>query len=104
MKPGSRDKNYSIRITGQELEELKKFTWQMAEAFGLDRRIERYQGQRAIGLYRWDLDCLEDVTSLALDDKDQYPDESGPAYEAMKRLHERIKSLRKAAYAEMGHG
>ncbi len=104
MRPGSREKKYSIRITGQELEELKKFTWQMAEAFGLDQRIERYQGQRAIGLYRWDLDCLEDVTSLALTDKREYPDQSGPAYEAMKRLHQRIQSLRKTAYAEMGQG
>ena len=25
-----------------ELEELKKHTWSMAEAFGLDQRIERY--------------------------------------------------------------
>ena len=30
----------------------------MAEAFGLDRRIENYQGKRPIGLFSWDFDCL----------------------------------------------
>ena len=63
MKPGSGDKQYRILITGRELEELKKFTWSMAEAFGLDRRIEKYQGKRPIGFYRWDLDCLEGKAS-----------------------------------------
>jgi len=54
MRPGSRDVQYKILITGQELEELKKFTGDMAESFGLDRRIENYSGKRPIGLYRWD--------------------------------------------------
>jgi hypothetical protein len=58
MKPAPGDKKYSIHITGRELAELKKFTWSMVEAFGLDRRIERYQGKRAIGFYRWDLDWV----------------------------------------------
>ena len=39
MKPGPGDIPYRILITGRELEELKKHTWMMAEAFGLDRRI-----------------------------------------------------------------
>jgi hypothetical protein len=34
MKPGSKDKQYRILITGRELEELQRFTWQMAESFG----------------------------------------------------------------------
>jgi hypothetical protein len=100
MKPGSRDKKHFIRISGRELDELKKFTGEMAEAFGLDRRIENYQGQRAIGFHRWDLDCLEDVTALALQDKTEYPAAAGPGYEAMQRLHDRIKALREAADAE----
>ena len=101
MKPGSADKPYSILITGRELEELKRFTWSMAEAFGLDRRIESYRGKRSIGLYRWDLDCLEDVTELALTDERAYPTRSGPGYEAMERLEGRIKRLREQAYAEI---
>ena len=102
MKPESGDKQYRILIAGRELEELKKFTWSMAEAFGLDRRIESYQGKRPIGFYRWDLDCLEDVLDLALDDAEVYPSKSGPGYEAMKQLADRIKQLRAQAYAEMG--
>jgi len=101
MKPGSGDKQYRILITGRELAELKRFTWSMAEAFGLDRRIESYQGKRPIGLYRRDLDCLEDVIGLALDDAEAYPRKSGPGYEAMKQLADRIGQLRTPACAEM---
>ena len=54
--------------TGDELLELQRFTIDMAEAFGLDRRIEAYAGKRPIGLYRWDLDCLLDVLDLNLKD------------------------------------
>lgn len=102
MKPGSKDKPYPILIAGRELEELKKFTWHMMESFGLDQRIEDYKGSRPIGFYRWDLDCLEAVTEFALEDKEEYPDGSGPRHEAMKQLCERIKRLRAQAYADMG--
>ncbi len=93
MKPGSKDKQYRILITGRELEELQRLTGQMAESFGLDRRIEKYQGKRPIGLYSWDLDCLEAVISLALEDDREYPQKAGPGYEALKRLGERLKQL-----------
>lgn len=94
MKPGSRDRKYQILITGLELEELQRFTGDMLEAYGLDRRIENYQGKRAIGFWPWDLDCLEDVTSMALMDEQAYPGKSGPGYEAMALLHKRLKQLR----------
>ncbi len=42
----------------------------MAEAFGLDRRIEAYSGKRPIGLYRWDLNCLLAVMALALSERE----------------------------------
>jgi hypothetical protein len=43
-----------MRITGAEPRDLKRLD--MPESLGLNRRIERrYQGTRAIGLYRWDL-------------------------------------------------
>jgi hypothetical protein len=48
----------------------------MAEAFGLDRRIEAYSGKRPIGLYRWDLDCLLAVMDLALKDLRAYPEKN----------------------------
>jgi len=52
MKPGSKDKKIKIKISGKELSELKRHTWLMDEAFGLDRRIENYQGKRLIGFFR----------------------------------------------------
>jgi hypothetical protein len=42
IKSGSGDKKVAVLISGQELLELKRFTWMMGEAFGLDRRIENY--------------------------------------------------------------
>lgn len=102
MKPETGDKQYSVLITGRELVELQRFTWSMAEAFGLDRRIENYRGKRPLQFYRWDLDCLEDVTAMALDDEKAYPGKSGEGYQAMRDLHERIKRVRAQAYAEIG--
>jgi len=104
VNPGSKDKQYEILITGQELVELKKFTGWMSDAFGLDNRIEKYKGTRPIGFYRWDLDCLEMVTEDALKETKEYPKKSGPGYEAMKSLCRRIKELRDRAYAEMRGG
>lgn len=101
MKPSPKDIKYKILITGQELIELKKFTWSMVEAFGLDHKIEQYQGKRPIGFYRWDLDCLEDVISMAVDDTKEYPDKSGIGYKAINKLYERIKEIRTHAYEEL---
>jgi hypothetical protein len=91
LKPGSEDKKIQILISGIELSELKRHTWSMAEAFGLDRRIENYQGKRPIGLFRWDFDCLIDVIDIALDDPRDYPDRSSAEYNALKKLHNRLK-------------
>ncbi len=71
MRPGSRDIKVKTLIRGEELTELKKYTYHMVEAFGLDSRFERYQGIRPIGLYRWDLECLIDVIDLVLCDSDE---------------------------------
>ena len=102
MKPGSNDRRYPILITGRELKELQRFSWQMVEAFGLDRRIENYRGTRPIGLYRWDMECLIDVIEMALVDPKEYPRQRGPGYEAMKTLLGRLKQLHDQAYAELG--
>jgi hypothetical protein len=91
MKPGPNDVKLTILITEDELHELKRFTVDMAEAFGLDRRIETYTGKRPIGLYRWDLDCLLAVMDLALKDSRAYPDKASLAYAALKRLHDRLQ-------------
>ncbi len=93
MKPGPNDTRYRVLITGRELEELKKLTWLMAEAYGLDRRIEAYQGRQPITLYSWDLDCLIDVTAHALAALTEHSDRSDPGYEALQQLHDRIERL-----------
>ena len=100
MKPGSRDIKYTILITGLELEELQRHTWHMAESFGLDRRIEAYRGKRPIGLYRWDIECLQDVISLTLQDPAEYPDHSTPGYAALRGLYERVRRLCAEAFDE----
>src|SRR5438309_7671060 len=80
-----------VLISGDELRELKRHTGAMAEAFGLDRKIENYKGTRPITLYRWDLDCLMDVIDFALRDGRDYPDRSAPGYLALKSLGERLR-------------
>ena len=46
-----------------ELKLLQENTWQMAEALGLDRRIEKLTGKRKVSFYSWDLDCLKDIVT-----------------------------------------
>ncbi len=91
MKPGSKDIKLKILISGEELSELQRHSWQMAEAFGLDRRIENYQGKRPLGLYSWDFDCLLAVIENALDDPEEYPDKNESGYKTLKSLFGRLK-------------
>jgi hypothetical protein len=89
-RPGPRDKKLYFLITGEELTELQRHTWQMTEAFGLDRRIENYQGKHPIGLYRWDLDCLLCLEDT-LKDKREYPDKNTSGYRALEGLLRRLR-------------
>jgi hypothetical protein len=91
MKPGSGDIRHKILITGEELRELKRHTGSMAEAFGLDGKIEAYKGTRPITLYRWDLDCLMDVIDCKLVDSSEYPDKTAAEYLALKSLGEQLR-------------
>ena len=90
MKPGRGDAKLEILIAGDELHELKRFTIDMVEAFGLDRRIEAYSGKRPIGLYRWDVDCLSAVIDNALNDLHEYPDQASAGCAALRRLQSRL--------------
>ena len=101
MKLGSKDKAYKILIAGPELEELKRHTWEMVEALGLDRKIEQYKGTRPIGLYRWDMDCLTDVLEMVMRDKQLYPRKTSPEYKAIQTLYERLSNLRQQAYDDL---
>ena len=61
LKPGKNDIKVFIKFELEELELLQENTWQMAESFGLDSRIDKLTGKRKVGFYSWDLDCLESV-------------------------------------------
>jgi hypothetical protein len=63
MKPGKKDIKAEIKFEIDELELLQENTWQMAESFGLDRRIANMTGKRKVGFFSWDLDCLESVVT-----------------------------------------
>ena len=63
MKPGKNDIKAAMKFELDELKLLQENTWQMAESFGLDRRIDKLTGKRKVGFYSWDLDCLECVVS-----------------------------------------
>ncbi len=99
MKAGSRDTKVHMLITGDELAELQRHAWQMVEAFGLDSKIERYRGKRPIGLWRWDMDCLIDVVSMALDDTTEYPSRESSAWVSLRNLHTRLKKEYAQAFA-----
>jgi hypothetical protein len=98
MKPLPGDHRHRLLITGHELRELQRHTGAMAEAFGLDRKIESYKGTRPITLYRWDLECLMSVIDLALRDGRDYPDHPAPGYMALKGLGERLHREYDAVY------
>ena len=95
MKIGKYDRKISMLITGLELDELQRHVWMMAESFGLDRRIENYQGKRPIGLYRWDIECLTDVMNSVLEDSKDYPSKTAKGYLALAGLRDRLKQIYK---------
>ena len=94
MRPGKNDRKHQVLISGGELRELKQLD--LAESFGLDRRIERYGGTRPIGLYRWDLECLLASLSLASEGRDPFVAPKGRV--TLKRLHDRLRAVYDAAY------
>jgi hypothetical protein len=91
MKAGSKDIKLDILITGEELNQLQRQTYQMSEAFGLDKRIDNYRGKRPIGLYSWDFDCLLAVIEGALEDEKDYPDKNAAEYKPLMNLYFRLK-------------
>jgi hypothetical protein len=98
MKPGKRDIPIKIKISGRQLSELQKHSWQMIEAFGLDTKIDNYKGVRPISFYSWDLDCILDVLSMALDDEKEYPDKKDEGYVQLQELYMTLKKAYKETY------
>jgi hypothetical protein len=70
----------------------------LPESFGLERRVERYQGKRPIGLYRWDLECLLDTLSLETTDRPLHPRPSVRDLAALPSLYDRLRKEYEVAY------
>jgi hypothetical protein len=100
MKASKHDLKAKILITGEELEVLHSLTYQMAESFRLDTRIDNYQGKRPISFHSWDFDCLFAVMEMSLADPKTFPDKSQSRYIALETLCSRLK----ACYNETFHG
>ena len=100
MKPGKYDIPIKIKISGRQLKELQKHTWQMCEAFGLDRKIDKYKGSRPITFYRWDLDCILDVLDMTLSDEKEYPDKNDQGYVKLYELYMELKNAYKETYED----
>ena len=90
MKPGKHDHKHQVLITGAELRELKLLA--LPESFGLERRVQRYEGKRPIGLYRWDLECLLDTLSLEMQEGRQHPRLRRKDIAALRSLHDRLRT------------
>jgi hypothetical protein len=97
MKPGRYDRKHQLLIRGAELRELKELD--LPESFGLDRRIERYQGKRSLGLYRWDWEYLLDSLSMVLEGHyyGKLPPKRRPT---VQRLHDRLRAEYDSAYGK----
>lgn len=98
MKAGKNDVAVKCKISGTQLEELQRHTWQMCEAFGLDRKIDNYKGTRPISFYRWDLDCILDVLDMTLNDNDEYPNKEDEGYIKLHELYVHLKNIYNKTY------
>ena len=98
MKPGKNNRKHQVLIIGAELRELQRLD--LPESLGLDRRIERYQGKRPIGLYRWDLECLLATLSLVVEGRDPFVSPKGMV--TLKPLRDRLQAMYDAAYGATG--
>lgn len=96
MKPGKYDRRHQVLIRGAELRELKELS--LPESFGSERRVERYQGKRPIGLYRWDLECLLDTLSLEMTDRPLHPKVRRRDLAALQALYDRLRKEYDLAY------
>jgi hypothetical protein len=96
MKPGKKDRRHQVLITGEEMRELKLLA--LPESFGLEGRVQRYQGKRPLGLYRWDLDCLLATLSLEMEDRPQHPRLRRKNIAAQRSLYDRLRAEYDSAY------
>lgn len=91
MKPGSKDIKVYLKFSKQELEILQDNTYQMAETYGLDRRINRLTGKREVGFFIWDLNTLEMVVG---DLKELDKEKNTIIYTLYNKIKEAINYIR----------
>jgi hypothetical protein len=89
-------KQYGILISGDELVELKRHAYQMPECPGLDKRIQKYQGDKPFQFTFDELGWLVSVLDAVLTDPNGYPCiEHNPwKLEYVPTLDERCKTCR----------
>lgn len=110
-----------IRISGRAIEELKRHTYLLGDAFDLDLRIEEHLGGRPIPLHRHDLECLLTVLDEALTEEGYWvyaksrrlpSDRHGrarlptndPGAVALKTLRTRLRRAYETAFQEQWSG
>ena len=96
MKPGKHDRRHQVLIKDAELRVLKELS--LPESFGLERRVEQYQGRRPSSLYRWDLECLLDTLSLEMTDRPLHPRPRRRDLAALQSLYDRLRKEYDLAY------
>ena len=67
------DETYRIIVNGPELVELKRHAHQIPECHGLDRRIQRHDGNKPLVVSVAELDWLVAVLDAVLQDPKGYP-------------------------------
>jgi len=90
MNPGSKDIKVFLKFTQEELSLLQENTWQMAESFGLDTRIDNMNLKRKVGFYSWDLECLERVMEDLKNQEDVDQNIVNGLYEKIKRAMDSV--------------
>lgn len=98
MKPGKHDKKTNLLIQGDELDAIQDICYVFTECFGLDSRIANYKGQRPLGLYQWDYECLISGLHYIVNNEKGKQQVSADDLVLLGRLLERITQIYRNAY------
>ncbi len=73
MSRRQKEQQYKILISGAELVELKRHAHQIPECPGLDKRIQKYEGNSPFALTLHELGWLIAVLDAVINDPNGYP-------------------------------
>ena len=103
MSPKYKQNDCKISVSGYELAELKRHVYQIPECPGLDKRIQKYKGDKPFNLTHEELGWLVAVLNAVLNDPNGYPciehnpwdlkyvPKSDPLYATCKQLYDRLR-------------